>query len=130
MRLFTYFIFILFIAGSPLSFGQETVFKYYSPKKNKYVEYAVRIFDSKRISNNCLKKGKPSCEAWKALSGKKKKEIRRAEMPVVGHPAALRCAELGGENRIIKDRQERHYDMCFFEDDSAIDSWDLYNAKK
>ncbi|MEK2643743.1 DUF333 domain-containing protein [Bdellovibrio sp. BCCA] len=96
----------------------------YSSEKKKYETVSVIDLQEFKISKNCIKSGKPSCQAWDATSKKSKTDLTG---PALGNPAARYCLEMGANNRILMDEKKREFDYCIFADGSMIDAWSLYN---
>ncbi|MFM6928486.1 MAG: DUF333 domain-containing protein, partial [Bdellovibrio sp.] len=101
----------------------------------KAAELTLRLYDGKRyeqvktleiqktqFSANCLKNGKPSCDAWTVFSGKPKPESQN-KTPLAGDPAAKYCWDVGSKNRILKSADNKQYDYCVFNDGSMVDAW-------
>ncbi|KHD88562.1 MAG: hypothetical protein OM95_08645 [Bdellovibrio sp. ArHS] len=105
------------------AYAENISLKMYSSKTKKYEEVKIFTQDGLKISSNCIKKGKPDCEALRVGLGSAKE---KPQGPVLGNPAARYCAAFNAGNRILKDEKNNEYDYCVFSDGSMIDSWSLY----
>lgn len=116
---------MLFLAISfcTQAWATDTSLRYYN--NGKYEQIKMTEIQKAHISSSCIKNGKPSCEAWKVLSGKPKPESE-SKIPLAGDPAAKYCWDVGAKNRILKSSDNKQYDYCVFADGSMIDAWDLY----
>ncbi|MFM6929617.1 MAG: DUF333 domain-containing protein [Bdellovibrio sp.] len=101
----------------------ELSLRYYT--NGKYEQIKMTEVQKSRFSINCIKNGKPSCDAWTVFSGKSKPESQN-KTPLAGDPAAKYCWDVGSKNRILKSADNKQYDYCVFNDGSMVDAWDLY----
>lgn len=98
----------------------------YSTDKKKYELVKVMDHQGVILSENCQKKGKMDCVAWKAVQNK----VALQETPgvgVIGNPAARYCLSQKSVNRILLDEKGKEYDFCVFPDGSLVDAWSLFN---
>lgn len=119
-------IFIVFFLFSQFLLASEIKLKLYDSEIKKIKEVGVVVIENKKVTKNCVKGGRPKCLAWEALSREKiviKKNIR-----LIGHPAARLCDQIGATNLLLLDSKGIEFDYCFFKDNTAVNSWDLYNA--
>ncbi|QDK38016.1 DUF333 domain-containing protein [Bdellovibrio sp. NC01] len=108
---------------SSQSFAQTSL-NYY--ENEKYREVKISEYQGAKIGADCIKSGKPSCQAWTAYTGKPATESTKPNTTLAGNPAAQYCWDLKAKNRILKEKDGKQYDYCVFEDGSMIDSWTLY----
>lgn len=94
-------------------------------ENEKYKDIKISEFQKAHLGSDCLKSGKPNCQAWTVYSGKAK-STTKANTPLAGDPAARYCWDVGAKNRILKSPENKEYDYCVFDDNSMVDAWDLY----
>lgn len=101
----------------------DQTLKYFN--NDKYELMKIKTFQKANLNEACFKAGKPNCKAWTVFNGSPK-ERTKSKTPLAGNPAANYCWDVGAKNRILKAQNNDEYDFCVFDDNSMIDSWDLY----
>ncbi|HEX7674569.1 MAG TPA: DUF333 domain-containing protein [Bdellovibrio sp.] len=114
--------FLLISLFSTSAFAQTSLKLF---ENEKYKDIKITEFQKVHLGSDCIKSGKPNCQAWATYSGKPK-ENTKANTPLAGDPAAHYCWDVGAKNRILKSSDNKEYDYCIFDDGSMIDAWDLY----
>lgn len=112
---------VLLIASSAAHADQTM--KYFN--NDKYEQRKIKTYQKANLNEACFKAGKPSCKAWTVYMAKAKTPTKNPT-PLAGNPAALYCWDVGAKNRILKAQNGDQSDFCVFDDNSMIDSWDLY----
>lgn len=107
--------------------AKDIVLKRHMPGTEKMGNVEVTSFNGIHISKNCIKNGTPNCLAWKATSSKTQPKVK-SNIPLLGHPASKLCQAKMGTSLIFIDEFGVEVDYCQFRDNSAVNSWDLYNA--
>lgn len=116
---------LIFLAALLLSvqaFAQASL-KFF--ENEKYKDIKITDYQKAHLNSECIKSGRPQCQAWSTFSGKTK-DLTKADTPLAGNPAAHYCWDVGAKNRILKAADGKQYDYCVFADSSMIDAWDLY----
>lgn len=90
-------------------------------KNGKYESIQVIKYQTFNITSDCAKN---KCLALEAT--KKKVVTKVSRVPLLGNPASTYCKSAGGVSRILIGQDKKQYDYCMFQDESMIDSWDLY----
>ena len=119
-------IFATLLFVGPAS-ATDAKLKRYDIHKKKMVEVTIANVEGLRVSKNCGSRKNPKCMALKAL-GLSPSSSGTSSIPLVGHPAAKLCRELGGNGLLFLDPKKIEIDYCVFKDESFINSWDLYYA--
>ncbi|MBO9666713.1 MAG: DUF333 domain-containing protein [Bdellovibrio sp.] len=115
-------VIIAFLLSFAAQAGEFSL-RYYN--NDKYELVKITEVQKTRVTSNCIKNGKPSCKAWSIFLGKPFK-VSAQKVPLLGNPAAHYCWDVGAKNRILKADNNEQTDYCVFDDNSMIDSWDLY----
>lgn len=126
MKLYMCIILLLASLLGQESFAEDIELK--KPQKNSKKEDTVVLtrYRGSLITKSCFSRGKPNCLAEKSLLYKK--QVKSKTVPLLGNPAARFCLSYGAVNLLFFDSERNEYDYCVFQDKSAINSWDLYNA--
>ncbi len=101
----------------------DQTLKYFN--NDKYSDVKIKTYEKANLTESCFKGGKPNCKAWTTFNAKAKTPTKNPT-PLAGNPAALYCWDVGAKNRILKAQNGDQYDFCVFDDNSMVDSWDLY----
>lgn len=95
--------------------------------KNKDIRFKTKTTEQLELSENCFKKNKPDCEAYKkSLVGTKESLEKHMISPTHNNMAAINCSLIGGEGIIVKTSSGNESDFCEFKDGSKVSSWSAY----
>lgn len=94
-----------------------------------FIEDQYKIFKTKKfeeidLTDECLKSGKPKCQAYEFAQIKPKN--LSVKYPGFNNFSAIHCDAVGGKNLLALDDKNNHYNFCRFGDGSMANSWSMY----